>query len=83
MPRITVIPAILLILRHSRKLQLTEIARSRINTVPPLKGEVKMKWCKRYNCWCDDVEDIDEDVAVVCDLGCLGCDDCEEIKPKH
>jgi hypothetical protein len=36
-----------------------------------------MAWCSRYNCWCDEAEDI-MDGLEFCDYICADCEYAEE-----
>lgn len=35
------------------------------------------KWCNLYNCFCEEVIDISEEV--ICDVDCSNCDNSEDI----
>ena len=36
-----------------------------------------MKWCNLYNCWCDEVEDIIDELG--CDGDCKNCEESESL----
>jgi hypothetical protein len=38
------------------------------------------KWCKAFNCWCDEVKDLWGDITpITCDYECHGCDESEDV----
>lgn len=37
-----------------------------------------MNWCNKYQCWCDEAEDITENMGD-CDYDCRGCPEVDKV----